>query len=606
MSEEIEMFSGKKKKVKLVLLLLIFIIPLLTATTNNQAANPDPVFSISLLWPNSYGYLWMTIMAEQLPKIGIGIDVKDFTGWAVISSRTWGYPGPYPVPSYSEGGFDVLGVSYGWGLDINFTEMFHSAHITPNDWNFYQYNSSEMDSILGNYSQSFVLADRINYAQDMQALLYEDVPQATVKYPQVVFPHDSDLVNISWNPLLWYEESQDMAYWQIPGQTEFRYAIPASVDVFHPFHIDSEYDLHWVSQIYGGLAERTPHALYNYAFTPYACTSYSTANGINYTIQLDPNLVFADGTKCNASDVKYSYDLLINPNISHANHDFYSQYIDNSTIEIVSEYEIKAHFLQPTPFQENNLGIDILPKHIWESILPENHVTQAETWASSDTFDSNIMGIGPYYLEDYDSLSEIIHLKANPYWTTWGGHTPQNFSDIYFERYSTNSVALSDLDNGVLDMVDADFIYDLDQIPATVDYTKVTIPGSTELAFNMQHPYLGTGELCPIPGPESAKHIRKAISHMIPRDAIVAEIFEEIGSPGVTAFPEGAVGFDESLEPYDYNKDLAINHMRQAGFYVDPSNIGSSVNAGLGLKTILGIIAFVGGCWHLRKAKRKR
>jgi len=593
------MLSGKyRKKIQLAILLVIFVIPVLTKTTNNQAVNPEPFFTISMLCPNTYGYTWVTVMVEQLPKIGIGVDVYDHTNWAQISPRTWSYPGPYPIPSYEEGGFDILAISWGWELDVNFTELFDSAYITPNKWNFYQYSRPEMDWALRNYSQSFVLADRIAYAHDIQALLYEDVPQATVRYPQDVFPHDPLLVADSWDPLLWFTSCQDIADWEIPGQTEFHYGTPADFLDFHPFFFKNIYDGQWISQIYGGLVERTPEAPYNNAFGPYACTSFSSLNGINYTVILDPNLIFADGHKCNASDVKYSFDLLIDSDFGQMDYDFYSQYIDNNSIEIISEYEIKANFLQVCVFQDNNLGINILPKHIWKDILPEDQEAQATTWAVNDTLDSNLMGIGPYYLEDYNETTEIIHLKANPHWTNWGGHTAQKFTDIYFEFFSHKDIALPALAAGNLDMVDSRFSPQLAEIPATVDYTIVTTLGSTELAFNTQHPYLGTGEFCPISSSDSGKYIRQAISHLIPRDIIISEIFNDLGSPGVTAYPEGAIGFDESLEPYEYSINLALHHMELAGYEVSEFFIGTSLNIGLGLVTIISILVLVGGCYY--------
>ncbi|MHA1558023.1 MAG: hypothetical protein ACTSPM_13970, partial [Candidatus Heimdallarchaeota archaeon] len=101
---------------------------------------------------------------EQLPKIGIEVDVFDHTGWAQISPRTWGHPGPYPVGTYAEGGFDILFVGNGWGLDFDPQGVFTSDGLTPNGDNFYQYESDAMDNAVGNYSQAFVFADRMVYA----------------------------------------------------------------------------------------------------------------------------------------------------------------------------------------------------------------------------------------------------------------------------------------------------------------------------------------------------------------------------------------------------------------------------------------------------------
>ena len=82
---------------------------------------------------------WVAAIAEQLPEIGINVEVKE-TGWAGISPRTWSYPGPYPIPSYAEGGYDVLFVGWSWGLDWDPSDLFSSKAITPYGDNFYQYN----------------------------------------------------------------------------------------------------------------------------------------------------------------------------------------------------------------------------------------------------------------------------------------------------------------------------------------------------------------------------------------------------------------------------------------------------------------------------------
>ena len=579
-------------------------------TKKTKAANPEPFFTISILCPNTNPARnqWATLMVEQLPKIGIGIDVFDHTGWAQISPRTWGYPGPYPIPSYAEGGFDILFIGWGWGLDVDFVGLFDTPSIPPFGDNHYSYSVPEMDWALGNYSQSFVLADRIQYAHDIQALLYEDVPAATIVYPTDMFPHTSALVASSWTPLLWATNYQDMAYWDI-GDTVFHYGAPADFEDFHTMKTESVYDSQWTQQIYGGMVERTPEAPYNNAFGPYLATAFTSANGINYSVTLDSGAKFADGVKCNASDVKYSYDLLINPLFGQPDYGFYSKFINSNTIKIVSEFVVDVDFIKAYVFQNSNLGIDILPKHIWESIAPAAQESQAVTWAADDTDDSKITGIGPYYLHDYDGTNGVIHLKANTYWDTWGGHATQLIDDLYFEFWSNKEGALSALAAGDLDMIDTNFSPTIAEVPLTVDYTIVALPGSQELGFNMNHPYLGTGELCPISSPDSGRYIRQAISHMIPRDDIVTNILNGLGVPGVTPFPNGAVGFDDTLYPYEYSIDLAKEKMELAGFVYDdtttsppttPPSTGNitltpTVSFGISFGTIFGILSLLAG-----------
>ena len=579
----------------LAIILCLSVMPFLATPT--EAANPAPFFTISVLAPNTNPARnqWATLMVEQLPKIGIGVDVFDHTGWAQISPRTWGYPGPYPIPSYAEGGFDIMFVGWGWGLDIDLKGLFDTPSQPPNGDNFYQYSVPEMDWAIGNYSQSFVLADRIQYAHDIQALLYEDVPQATITYPLDVFPHTTALDPDSWTPLLWDTSYQDMAYYDI-GDTEFHYGCPADFEDFHTMKTESVYDAQWTQQIYGGMVERTPEAPYLNAYGPYLADSFSSTNGINYTVFLNPLAVFADGEVCNATDVEYSYDLLINPDFGQPDYGFYSDYIDENTIKIISEFQVQVDFLQAYVFQASNLAVDILPEHIWGTILPENHESQAVSWAATDPL--KLSGIGPYYLYDYDGTNGILHLKANTHWTDWGGHTAQLIDDLYFEFWSNKEGALSALAGGTLDMVDSQFSPQLNEIPATVDYTVVVAPGSQEIGLNCLHPYL-SGTLAPISSEDSGKYIRQAISHLIPRETIVEEILNGLGSPGITAYPM-VIGFDDTLEPYEYSIDIAKQKMEAAGFVYAETD-----TTGFGLYVVIGILALAGASQVFFLKRRK-
>ena len=578
----------------LAVMLTLAVSPFLAQITS--AANPGPFFSISILAPNTNAARnqWATLMVEQLPKIGIAVDTFDHTGWAQISPRTWGHPGPYPVPTYAEGGFDILFVGWGWDLDWDPTGLFDTAGITPNGDNFYQYSSSDMDNAIYNYTQSFVLADRIEWAEEIQAILYEDLPQLTIVYSQSVYPFTEGFTG--WDGLLWASDYQSMENWEIPGETEFHYAEPAEFEDFHPLTTESVYDEHWINQIFAALAERS--IVTDRGYAPYVATDFSSSDGLTYTININEDAVFADGHTLTADDVIYSYQLGVTPALGGTDYSTNIKYWDNSSVTKISDYELTIEFKAQYVFQDSNLNEPILPKHIWESIDYVDHQSQAISWASDNP--EKIFGAGPYMLEEYDATNGVIHLTVNPYFDDWTGVTPK-FQDIYFEFYGSKEGALSALAAGTIDMVDAQFSIQLDELDiAGTDYALVRDPGTQEMGINMEHPYLGTGELCPIVGAESAKHIRKAINHMIPREIIVDEILGGIGAQGVTGMPNVAIGFDESLEPYEYSVDLALQHMKEAGFDVTPSQQG-----GLGLAIFMSLFALAGASQILILRRRK-
>ena len=109
----------------------------------------------------------------------------------------------------------------------------------------------------------------------------------------------------------------------------------------------------------------------------------------------------------------------------------------------------------------------------------------------------------------------------------------------------------------------------------------------------MKHPIMGTGELTPLESKEGAKLIRKAISHAIPRDSIIEHLFEGIAAPGTSPVADSCVGYNESMEPYVYDLELAIDLMEQAGYDVRITPTKTSITLLLtmviGLTTIIGL-----------------
>ncbi len=573
------------------------IMPMLSAPA--QALTVGPFFSISILAPNSNPARnqWATLMVEQLPKIGIEVDIFDHTSWSQIYPRTWDYPGPYPIPSYAEGGFDILFVGWGWGLDWDPTGLFDTPGIVPNGDNFYQYSSQDMDDAIGNYTASFITADRIEYAEDIQALLYEDLPQITIIYPRSLYPMADDFSG--WDSLLWASSYQPMENWAVGAQTDFHYGVPADFVDFHIYQYESVYDAYWLRQIYNGLIERQPITR---QWGNRLADSFTSTDGLTWLVDINPDAKWADGTALTAADVNYSYNLLIDPLFGNNDLAFWQQYIDTNSVTIINDYQVQITFLKPFVFQESNLAVDLVPEHIWSPYSPDLHEALAIDWAV--TAPEKMFGAGPYKMVSYDGTNQVIHLERNDYFDDWSGVTP-NFDDIYFEFYANKEGALSALATGALDMVDSQFSAQLDEIadlPGVV-YELVEDPGTQEMGINMEHPYLGTGESCPIATAESAKHIRKAISHMVPRDVIVEEILNGIGAPGITGMPDVAVGFDETLVPYEYSLQTALDHMEAAGF--DVPDIPTTLPSGIGLVVLMSILALAGASQVFFLKRRK-
>ncbi|MEA2071196.1 MAG: ABC transporter substrate-binding protein, partial [Asgard group archaeon] len=99
--------------------------------------------------------------------------------------------------------------------------------------------------------------------------------------------------------------------------------------------------------------------------------NWVTNDGLTFTIDLDPNAKWADGVSINASDIQYNYQLIIDPDYAHPDVTYWSSYINENTVTIIDEFTVNMTFTQPYIFQEGNLALDLLPKHIWESVPPK-------------------------------------------------------------------------------------------------------------------------------------------------------------------------------------------------------------------------------------------
>jgi ABC-type transport system substrate-binding protein len=592
----------KRMVLPLAIMLCLSISPFLGAN-QVDAANPPPFFSISILAPNSNPARnqWSTLMVEQLPKIGIGVDVFDHTGWAQIYPRTWDYPGPFPIPTYAEGGFDILFVGWSADFDEDPKGLWHTDSIVPNGNNHYQYSNPVMDDLIDQYQLAFDFNDRIDLAEQIQAILYDEQACQTILYPQSVFAYDPTFDTTKWDGLLWAANYQSWQNWTIPGQTEFHYACPADFVDFHIMQYESVYDAQWLSQIYAPLAERYAQLNYDYGGT--LLESWTTSDFMNYTCKLKSGVKFADGAAVESDDVKFSYELITFPAFAHPDAGYYSTWITNNTVQIIDADEFVLSFNSTYVFQEGNLAIPILPKHIWETIPYDEMEAKAIEWGSTDP--TKLMGAGPFYLHDYDATNGVMWLKRNTYWKDWNGAIDPYFEDIFFEIYSNKEGALSALAAGDVDMVDSQFSLQEVDIPTGMAYEIFSDPGNQEMGTNMEHPYMGTGELCPIAGADSAKYIRQAISHMIPRDIIIEEILDGLGSPGVTYWPIVSIGYDVTLDPYEYSIDLAKQKMELAGFeYPTPSPTPTDTT-GIGIWVIIGILSLAGASQVFFLKRRK-
>jgi len=239
----------------------------------SAADDIGPFFSISLLGPATFHMgSYAAELEDQLALIGINVSYVDLTTWSGLFDRTYDYPGPYPVPTYSEGGFDILLSTMSSGGFEFRSEIYSSDAIIPVGYNVYQYNSTEYDSAATNLANSFLIEDRLTYIKEIQGIVHNDLPSIPIVHLMDNYVFDENLTN--WNADLWNINYQLMENWTIPDQSEFRYAMHSEIGTFHPYQSYESYELQILRQIYPGLVEMHSDTK---ELLPYIAESYSTS-----------------------------------------------------------------------------------------------------------------------------------------------------------------------------------------------------------------------------------------------------------------------------------------------------------------------------------------
>jgi len=556
----------KKKKIAILVVFIVFSTPFLIS---GQETEVEEYFKISLLSPNNNAARnqFSLLIQDQLPKIGIGIDIHESTTWGNIKPRTWMYPliiYDY-IPTYAQGGYDGLFLGYSWDLDW-YPDGLYTTGCMSSQQNYYQYVNPSFDAKMTQYLNEQDGPTRRNYLQELAAMLHDDLPAICIVYPRSLFAVSSGLTG--FDGLLLYLSKFRAEYWDDLVDHIIKHAIPEMMIETNTFAKTSFFKNRWMAAVYGSLFKRGQE---HHNWEPVIAADYDlSSDGKNHTIYLDTNAKFSDGSPVLAEDVKYTYELHMTPLVKSSKYRYLSTHLaSNNSIEIVNSHTLNFNLSSSFAFSMNLLSLGIIDKSDVEpTISSYGYSIFDEEPLTGNVQDVLVKSCGPFMLENYTSNG--VKLIPNSYWSDLNasdGFQP-HLNELSFVYYDEKDKAISALFSGEIDIFDPDFgIFP----PASFDQfaiSRVLIHSLShqELGLNMKHPVFGTGELTPVGTPEAAKAVRKAISHAIPRDQIVDEIYEGVASPGASIIHNIFLGLFEGLEPYAYDLDLAVEYMEDAGF----------------------------------------
>ena len=470
----------------------------------------------------------------------------------------------------------------GFDLDWDPSGLFDCAYISCHLFggDYYYYSNSIYESKLIQYLTEFDSIQRAEYSHELQAILYEDLPAISIIYPRLLYGFKDSVNGIDSLLLSLYKHRAEN--WEDPEDSIINYAIPEAMNANSIFTNSSSFDNLWMAAVYGSLFKRKQ---FSHEWEPVIASNISlSSDWKNYTVALDPNAKFSDGSPVLAEDVKYSYNLHMTQAVNSEHYSLLSNWFEsNNSIEIVDTQTLNFNLTSFCVFSQKLLSFGIVDKSSVESkISTYGYSIFDETPLTGNVNDTLVKSCGPFMLENFTNSD--IKLVPNPYWSELNcsnGNDPY-LNELNFKYISSKDEAFDCLKNGMVDVLDGNYgikppvnFEDILEIRGEI----VKVLRYQELGLNLNHPIFGTGELTPVGTPWSAKQIRKAISHAIPRQVIVDQIYEGLAREGVTTMPDGCIGFDESLEPYAFDLDLAREYIEEAGYVpcCSTSTTGSTI-----------------------------
>ena len=281
-------------------------------------------------------------------------------------------------------------------------------------------------------------------------------------------------------------------------------------------------------------------------------------DGLTYTFKLRENVTFHDGTKFNASAVKFSIDramayddpespgwILTQPGLSE------DKKSTNLNVEVVDEYTVRfnlkkayspfiyclaytiANIVSPTYVKENGEEAVEMPR-------PDN------IW-----MDSHMCGTGPYMLDEWADDKSYVKLVAyDDYW----GDQPA-CTTIYIkvvDEYNTRYLALlgGEADSIYVPLEHADEFEGMDDINVqTSDTFQVNFFG-----FNQAM------------APFDDVNVRKAFCWAFDYNTYIDEVQSGYSIQLQGIIPKGMFGHDDTLPMYSYDLTEAKKYLEDAGF----------------------------------------
>ncbi len=306
-------------------------------------------------------------------------------------------------------------------------------------------------------------------------------------------------------------------------------AVSARPDQFDP-HVTTAYPSFQVLEnVYDTLVVPSAEDL---TFEASLAESWETSEDqLTWTFTLREGVTFHDGSEFDSADVVYSYERIIDEELSNS-----FRFATVASVEGPDPRTVVITLTQPTPNLLERIG-----SFKGMAILPENAAEDLDL-----TTEAN--GTGPFRLESSNASSTVLTAHEE----YWGG-TP-SIGGVEFRYITEPAAALTALQNGEVQWTD--------NVPPQ-QIESLQDDGSVELQTtpSVDYWYLSMNYAR---APFDNRDVRRAIAYAVDREAVAEAAWFGAAQPNQTAIPEDSF-FSSDHAPFRPDPDQARQLLEQAG-----------------------------------------
>lgn len=299
---------------------------------------------------------------------------------------------------------------------------------------------------------------------------------------------------------------------------------------------------------------------------PGLAESWKALSDTEWEFKLRRGVKWHDGKEFTADDVIATFKRV--PNVPNSPASFAVFVRPITDITAPDKYTLRMKTAMPHPLLPSDMSsVLILPKSV------------AET-AKTDDFNAGraMIGTGPFKYAEYVSGDRVVLTRNDAYW----GAKP-HWSKVTFKMIPSAPARVAALLAGDVQMIENVPTADIPKLKSDARVALSSAVSNRLIYLHMDSgreknsPFVTTADGKPMEAnPFRDARVRRAISKMIDRDAIVSRIMEGQAVPAGQLLPEQFFGTSKKLKPEKYDPEGAKKLLAEAGY---PNGFGLTLHA---------------------------